>query len=174
MVRLIDRFVKDSPPNVLTPSRENFIPDCIEGCSAVALAANEDERGWLVELLTTRDHPTWPIVHTYQVFARAGSLRGWVYHDRQFDRLAFTAGHFRVVLHDLREESPTFGKTNTVMAGEDRMALLTIAPFVAHCVENVGDATACFVNMPTRAYDPGDPDKFRLPVSAGLIPYPGR
>ena len=172
MSSLIERFVRDRPYDVAELSPANFIPDSIEGCSAVDLVPHGDKRGELVELLTTRNGPVPSLVHVYQVFAEPGSLRGWVYHERQFDRLAFTNGRLKVVLHDLRESSPTFGKTNMLVLGEERKALLTIAPMVAHCVENIGPAVASFVNLPTNVFDPRDPDKMRLPVATGLIPYP--
>jgi dTDP-4-dehydrorhamnose 3,5-epimerase len=35
----------------------------------------------------------------------------------------------------------------------------------------VGETDAYFVNLPTRAYDHANPDKFRLPLDTDLIPY---
>ena len=172
MSSLKSQFVKDRPKPAAARGRENLLRDSIAGCSAVALSVAGDDRGKLVELLTTRDDPVWSMVHVYQVLAEPGSRRGWVYHEHQHDRLAFTMGRFKVVLHDLREDSPTFGKANVLIVGEERPALLTIAPFVAHCVENLGRTVAAFVNLPTRAYYHADPDKYRLPISSGLIPYP--
>jgi dTDP-4-dehydrorhamnose 3,5-epimerase len=42
---------------------------------------------------------------------------------------------------------------------------------VYHAVQNIGIVDAVFINMPTRPYDHGDPDKLRLPLKNGLIPY---
>jgi dTDP-4-dehydrorhamnose 3,5-epimerase len=172
MASVKSRFVKDKPYEKTTIRAVDVIGGRIEGCTAIPLAPRGDQRGELVELLTTRDQPIWSIVHVYQVFAAPGSLRGWVYHEHQHDRLAFTTGRLKVTLHDLREESPTFGNTIAKIFGTEHKVLLTIPPFVAHCVENLGTETATFVNMPTRAYYLSDPDKLRLPVSSGLIPYP--
>jgi dTDP-4-dehydrorhamnose 3,5-epimerase len=172
MSSLKSRFVRDKPYEKSVIPAVDLIGGRIEGCTAFPLAPRGDNRGELVELLTIRDRPIWSIVHVYQVFAAPRSLRGWVYHERQHDRLAFTNGSLKVTLHDLREDSPTFGNTIAKIFGADPKALLTIPPFVAHCVENLGEETATFVNMPTRPYDLSDPDKVRLPVSSGLIPYP--
>ena len=171
--RLVDLFVPDQPvPGAPAIERVNLIENPIAGCIAVRLAGHADSRGELVELLTTRDGPIEEIAHVYQVFAAPGSLRGWVYHARQSDRLAYTNGRLRVVLHDIREESPTFGVMNELIVGEANPVLLTIPPLVAHAVENIGESTASFVNLPTRAWLPEAPDKFRLPVSAGVLPDP--
>jgi dTDP-4-dehydrorhamnose 3,5-epimerase len=50
-------------------------------------------------------------------------------------------------------------------------ALLVIPRGVYHAVRNIGTTDAIFVNMPTRAYDHGDPDKLRLPLKNGVIPF---
>ena len=40
-----------------------------------------------------------------------------------------------------------------------------------HAVQNIGHEEAIFINMPSRAYDHADPDKYRLPVKNPLIPF---
>jgi dTDP-4-dehydrorhamnose 3,5-epimerase len=109
--------------------------------------------------------------HVYAVTAAPGSVRAWVFHKRQSDRLAFTNGALRVVLYDLREHSPTFGRLNVLDVGAENKLQLTIPPFVVHGVQNRGAGAATFINMPTRAYDPSYPDKSRLPYDHPGIPY---
>jgi dTDP-4-dehydrorhamnose 3,5-epimerase len=140
----------------------------IDGVVLERLAPNADDRGALVELLTTRDEPIEPIVHVYQVIAAPGSLRGWVYHKFQSDRLHFTLGDFEIQLFDIRPGSPTHGEHMVLRLGAARPCRLTIPAFVAHSVRNLGDTAAAFVNIPTRAYDPANPDKFRYDGDADL------
>jgi dTDP-4-dehydrorhamnose 3,5-epimerase len=121
--------------------------------------------------LTTRDGPIVPIVHVYQVTALAGSIRAWVYHRLQFDRLAFANGRFQIVLYDIRPESPTMNRLNVFNLGSEQPALVRIPPFVIHAVCNIGRETSTFVNMPTRAYDPNEPDKCRLGQNDPRIHY---
>ncbi|MCP4383249.1 MAG: polysaccharide biosynthesis protein [Hyphomicrobiales bacterium] len=170
---LVDSFVKDPPyppPSPVNPN-ENVITDPIDGCIAIPLRGFGDERGVLTELLTTRDGDIEPIVHVYQVSAAPGSIRGWVYHALQSDRLAFTSGKFQVVLYDLRENSPTFGTFNELTVGEEYSVFLRVPPFVAHWVRNVGDAFASFTNLPTRVFQRDDPDKYRLAWDTDIIKY---
>lgn len=49
--------------------------------------------------------------------------------------------------------------------------VLVIPRGVYHAVQNVGSGDAYFVNMPSRSYDHENPDKYRLSVASGLIPY---
>lgn len=155
------QFVQDSP-RTIAKSERILDSVTIDGVLLERLAKNEDDRGALIELLTTRDGPIEPIVHVYQVIAGAGSFRGWVYHNRQHDRLHFTLGDFEVQLYDLRRDSPTYRNHMVLRLGAVRPQQLTIPPFVAHSVRNLGDTATAFINMPTRAYDPADPDKFRF------------
>jgi len=170
----IDDFAQDRPwPNSIKgfEASDWQIKDLIDGVVLGSLPVRSDERGELSELLTTRNGPMEPMVHIYQVTAAPRSVRAWVLHKWQTDRLAFTSGDFRVVLFDLRPDSRTKGQLNIIDAGSAKRCLLKIPPLVVHGVENRGDSEASFINMPTRVYDPGNPDKWRLPLDHPGIPY---
>jgi dTDP-4-dehydrorhamnose 3,5-epimerase len=143
----------------------------IDGVELTGLLRNEDARGSLHELLTTREGPTEPIVHVYQVSAAPGSIRAWVYHRHQHDRLAFTNGDIEVVLYDLRPGSSTQNHLNVLKVGKNNPCLLRIPPCVVHGVRNAGDQWAYFTNMPTSVYHPDRPDKYRLAYGDPRIPY---
>jgi dTDP-4-dehydrorhamnose 3,5-epimerase len=156
----IDKFIQDAPRRIGRPER---ISDgvTIDGVVLDRLSPNTDDRGALIELLTTRGGQIEPIVHVYQVIAGPRSVRGWVYHKWQDDRLTFTLGDFEVSLFDVRPDSKTFGERMVLRLGASYPCRLTIPPLVAHSVRNLGDTAAAFLNMPTRVYDPANPDKFR-------------
>ncbi len=150
------------------PLRDN--DELIAGVEIFPLTGNADGRGSLFEL-SIFDQVSEPVVHVYQVFAEPGSVRAWVYHKRQFDRLAYTNGEFDVVLYDIRADSATKGMINVIRAGEKNPCLIRIPPYVVHGVCNRGKERASFVNMPTRRYDLSNPDKSRLPKDDPRIPY---
>jgi len=147
------------------------VPDAIADMRLLRLDRHGDKRGHLTVLMSELREPAEKLVHVYQVMAEARSVRAWVYHKRQWDRLAFNTGDFRVVLYDLRPGSATYGKLNVLDVGDAAPSLLFIPPFIIHGVQNKSDAPATFVNMPTRAYDPAFPDKSRLPANHPGIPY---
>jgi dTDP-4-dehydrorhamnose 3,5-epimerase len=168
----LDEFVDDTPwIEAERALGEIRIPDQIEGVVIRRLLTNRDGRGDLTVLFSSRlvqdTHPP----HIYWITAAPGSVRAWVFHRRQSDRLAFTNGNVRVVLYDVRPGSPTHGKLNIIDAGGENKVQLTIPPLVIHGVQNTGDQAATFINMPTNAYDPANPDKARLPVTHPGIPY---
>ena len=168
----LDDFVDDRP--WLPEGVENAevrIENQIAGVELRRLEQRADGRGNLVVLMSDRFGESYRTPHVYLVTAAARSVRAWVYHKRQSDRLAYTQGRLRVVLYDLRPDSPTHQVLNVLDVGAANKVLLTIPPFVVHAVQNLGDEDACFVNMPTRAYDPANPDKSRLPKDHPGIPY---
>lgn len=132
----------------------------------------EDKRGELIEIF----RPSWgissdPLVYAYQVLARPGSIRGWVVHKKQDDRLFCSIGVLRWAFFDARPESPTYKMLNEFTVGVRNPVLLIIPKGVFHAVKNIGQTDAIFINLPTRAYEHADPDKFRLPIKNDLIPF---
>jgi dTDP-4-dehydrorhamnose 3,5-epimerase len=131
-----------------------------------------DERGELCEIY----NPAWgihesPMVYAYQSMIRPGKVKGWVVHHLQDDRLFVSLGTFRFVLYDARAGSPTQGAINEIFLSERNRAMIIIPRGVYHALQNVGKTDAYFINLPTRAYDHSDPDKYRLPLDTDLIPY---
>ncbi len=164
-------FVQDKPWQDSTNPVAAAIPDLIHGVIVEPLVFRKDGRGQLVELISQRAAPIEEIVHVYQVYAEPGSVRAWVYHQRQEDRLSYTQGQFRLVLWDIREDSPTFGKLNVFHVGAANPCSITIPRFVVHGLKNDGADTASFVNCPTSWYNPANPDKSRLPIDHPGVPY---
>ena len=171
MALTLEDFVDDRPWEDGALLADLEVPDKIDGVRMQRLVTRADKRGDLTVLLSDLHEATHPAPHIYWVTTAPGSIRAWVYHKRQSDRLAFTNGDLRVVLYDLRPDSPTYGKLNILDVGEANKLTLTIPPFVVHGVQNRGTQMATFINMPTRAYDPSRPDKSRLPFDHPGIPY---
>lgn len=154
-----------------TPFSEVTIKDQIDGLRMQRLVTNSDHRGDLTVLMSDLYDETHQTPHVYLVTAAPKSIRAWVYHKRQHDRLAYLHGDFRVVLFDLRKDSPTYGVLNVLNVGVKNKILLKIPPYVVHGVQNRGDQDALFINLPTRAYDPSFPDKSRVAMENSDIPY---
>jgi len=144
----------------------------IEGAVFRPAVTHFDERGELTEIWSL----SWnlvpePVPHVYQVVAAPGSIRAWLVHYEQTDRLFFSMGRLRVVLYDDREGSATRGRLQEMVVGERRRGLQVIPPGVYHGVQNLGGGEAVYINLPTRAYDHAHPDKYRLPHDSERIPF---
>ena len=128
--------------------------------------------GTLTEIVNF-DNDFWdePVVYSYCFTIRPGRIKGWAMHRKQADRYFLCAGSVRVVLHDGRVRSPTFGAFAEFHLTEESRGLLLIPPGVWHADQNWGDHDAVFLNFPTLPYDPANPDKHRIDPHSGTIPF---
>ena len=111
-----------------------------------------DERGELCEIYNT----AWgivdaPLVYVYQAVLRPGKIKGWVYHELQTDRLFVSLGFLKIVLFDMRQDSPTSGMINEVHLSERNRGLLIIPSMVAHAVQNIGNTDGLYREPPKPA-----------------------
>lgn len=143
----------------------------IDGVMTKSLRLIPDERGFLMEMLRT----DWP---EYAGFAQAyitasypGIIKAWHYHKIQWDHFVGVGGMTKVVLCDMRPQSPTHGFINEYYLGYLNPILLKIPPMVYHGFTAVGGETALIVNFPTALYNYREPDEYRLPYNDPSLPY---
>ena len=99
----------------------------------VELDQHPDERGRFIETYRRSWFPLGrEMVQSSRSDKSAGSLVGLHYHLHQSDYWYVPHGTARVVLHDLREGSPTDGATMTLELGQDAQRGVFIPPGVAH------------------------------------------
>ena len=143
----------------------------IDGVKVKALRIHADERGYLFEMLR-HDEPLFQKYgQSYVTAVYPGVIKGWHMHRKQTDHFVCVHGMTKVVLYDSREGSPTKGEVNEYFLGERNMILLVIPPLVYHGMKGIGNDTALIVNTPTEAYNPAEPDEYRLPYDTDQIPY---
>lgn len=168
-MRGLEAAVKDEQ---LVTSEGERVHELIHGVRVRHATTHADERGDLCEIYDERwEFTTDPVPYAYFVTLNPGSVRGWVVHLEQDDRLFFASGTIKVGLYDAREDSPTVDLLNVFYFGTNDRALLRIPAGVFHAVKNVGAGEAVFVNLPSRPYDHASPDKYRLPADSEEIPY---
>lgn len=143
----------------------------IEGVQVVALRTFADHRGALTPIMSEGSFWSEPVVHAYRITIRPGRIKGWGMHRLQADRYFVCGGRVRVVLHDGRVDSPTFGAFEEHSFDETTPALVRIPPGVWHADQNTGEVDATIINFPTRRYDAENPDKHRIDPHSGEIPF---
>jgi dTDP-4-dehydrorhamnose 3,5-epimerase len=143
----------------------------IEGVTMKKLRVIPDERGFLMEMLRCDDEFFHEFGQVYLSVAYPGVVKGWHYHRKQTDNFAVVKGMLKVVLYDMREDSPTYGTVNEFFMGEKNPILLVIPPLVAHGVKAVGPEAGYLVNCPTEPYNYEQPDEHRIAPHGGEIPY---
>jgi dTDP-4-dehydrorhamnose 3,5-epimerase len=99
-------------------------------------------------------------------YARGGNppelIKAFHWHRRQWDYWDIVQGNARVVLVDLREDSPTAGRIQTLIVGEHAPKMVAIPPFVGHGYQVLDLRDVILNYYVTEPYDPADPDEGRI------------
>jgi len=123
-----------------------------------------DDRGFFTELFRlgeltgaqamTRDFG--PETQISAALSYAGAIKAVHYHRRQTDVWAPLRGQFQMALFDLRVDSPTFGRVNTLYGGEWRPWRVRIPAGVGHGYKVLGTEPGMMIYATNRHYDPAD------------------
>ncbi len=129
----------------------------IAGVYVIDPVVHHDRRGLLVETYRREWFPSGlEMVQANRGDRRQGSVVGLHYHLHQADYWYVSDGRARVVLHDLRVDSPTDGATLTLdldaTSGDHRGVF--IPPGVAHGFAALSDVTMNY--LVDRYYNPAD------------------
>jgi len=148
-------------------------PDLIDGVRVRPFEVWPDDRGYFLEVARLgqglpEDFPP----ATTQVSAALsypGTIKAFHFHRHQTDLWVPAVGMFQVTLVDLRPESRTFGRKNTIYAGALKPWQLLIPPGVGHGYKVIGEQPAILVYVTNRLYNPKD--EGRIPHDEPSIAY---
>ena len=147
--------------------------DLIEGVKVQPYPLWPDDRGYFLEVIRIgQGLPGSFDPATTQVscaLSYPGTIKAFHYHMRQTDFWVPALGMFQVALVDLRKESPTFGRKNTLYIGGFRPWHLIIPPGVGHGYKVIGVDPAMLVYVTDKNYDPKD--EGRIPHNEPGINY---
>ena len=149
-------------------------PGPIEGVKVHRLPRHVDDRGFFLEVYRAKaDHPASealaeffrdvPVEQVNFTIVNAEShIKGLHYHLKQQD--VWFCPHpskAKFVLLDVRKKSPTFGRTQVIVAGDGHDVLVRIPEGVAHGYRPLTNPCALFYIV-TRTFDAKDPDEWRI------------
>jgi dTDP-4-dehydrorhamnose 3,5-epimerase len=134
----------------------------IDGVVVKHCRVHADDRGLLLEVVRD-DEPVFRVVkQTTYTQAFPGVIKAFHWHRRQWDVWFFPTGTAQVVLYDLREGSPSSGRTQVLYMGEQNRLVVAIPPGVAHGYRVLGTTPAALFYHTTERHDPADPDEERI------------
>jgi dTDP-4-dehydrorhamnose 3,5-epimerase len=157
----------------------------IDGVMVKTFKKWADQRGYFIEQLKRGDlddqgRPFLPEHAFAQMsrslsYARGGNppelIKAFHWHRRQWDYWDIIQGDARVVLVDLRQDSPTAGRIQVLMLGENAPRMVAIPPLVAHGYQCVSSRDVILNYYVTEPYDPADPDEGRIPWNDARIGF---
>lgn len=140
----------------------------VAGARFVALRPIVDERGKVLPMVRATDEHFAGFGELYFSCAWPGVVKAWRVHSATMT-FAVVAGHAKVVMHDLREDSPTHGAVEEHVLGEDAHGVVQVPPGVASGYKALGDR---IVVVAVCASVPRDDDEVRrLDPFTGEIAY---
>jgi len=134
--------------------------DLIEGVVVRPFDLWPDDRGYFLEVARMGQGLAagFPAESTQVSAALSypGIIKAFHYHLHQTDLWVPATGMFQVTLVDLRPESRTFGRKNTMYAGALKPWQLLIPPGVGHGYKVIGEQPAILMYVTNRLYNPKD------------------
>jgi dTDP-4-dehydrorhamnose 3,5-epimerase len=141
----------------------------IEGLRIVPLRQIVDERGKIMHMLKATDAHFIEFGEIYFSCAWPGTVKAWHIHQRMTVNNAVISGRAKLVMYDMRHDSPTRGELQEVFIGEDNYVLVQIPPGIANGYKAYGDKLVILANAATEPHDPEE--MLRLPPDTSEIPY---
>ncbi|MES4792351.1 MAG: dTDP-4-dehydrorhamnose 3,5-epimerase, partial [Chloroflexota bacterium] len=141
----------------------------IDGVRVVPLRQIPDERGKVMHMLKVTDEHFVGFGEIYFSCAWPGVVKAWHIHTSMTLNYAVVSGRAKLVLYDLREQSPTRGVCMELFIGEDNYVLVQIPPGIANGYKAYGDKMVILANAATEPHDPEE--IVRLPFDTPEIPY---
>jgi len=105
-----------------------------------------DERGRLMEILRADDPIFEKFGQVYLTTTYPGIIKAWHYHKLQDDNITVVKGMLKLVLYDMREDSPTKGELNEFFLGEHNPLLIHVPKGVHHGWKCIGTEEALVIN----------------------------
>lgn len=145
--------------------------ELIDGVLITPVALWPDDRGWFMEVARIGTGPVagFEKAQASTALSYPGTIKAFHIHKLQTDYWVPVAGMFQVGLVDLRPESKTFGRRNTIYTGQLRPWSIIIPPGVAHGYKVIGQANAVLVYVTNQFYNPSD--EGRIPYNDPSINY---
>jgi dTDP-4-dehydrorhamnose 3,5-epimerase len=164
----------DIAPEFRSPPKSYRRVEPIAGVQTLHLSRHTDDRGFLFEIFRARGGRTAesdlarffegaPVAQiNFTAVDAPGHVKGLHYHLKQEDIWFFPPpSRAKVVLYDIRKESPTLGRTQVVVAGDGAEQLVRIPAGVAHGYRPLTNPCA-LLYMVTEAFDAEAPDEHRI------------
>ena len=141
----------------------------INGAVVKPLRRIPDERGFIMHMLRADDPDFEKFGEIYFTVIYPGVVKGWHCHTRQVNNYAVVSGAVKVVLYDMRDDSPTRGELMEIFAGDQNYVFVKIPIGVASGIKGVGCMPAIIANCATEMHDPTE--DIRIDPFDNDIPY---
>lgn len=141
----------------------------IDGVQIVPLKKFPDERGTIMHGVR-KDNILNEFGEVYFKKLYKGVINGWHVHETLILNYICIHGMIKLVLYDLREDSPTKGELQEVFFGEDNYCMVHIPYGIANGTKGMTDPFGIMVNVASEPHNP-NLKYLRIDPNSDEIPY---
>lgn len=131
----------------------------------------QEKSGFLMEVLRDDDGLLKKFGQTTFTVAYQHTIKAFHYHKKQDDLWFVATGKAMVVLHDMRDDSPTCRETQVIYTEEGDYKLILIPVGVAHGYKVLSKEPVLLFYHTTESYNPKNPDEERIPYDDPKIGF---
>ncbi len=128
-----------------------------------------DERGTIMHGVRS-DNALSPMGEVYFKKLYYGVINGWHAHETLELNYICLTGMIKLVLYDLRDDSPTKGALQEIFFGDDNYCMVHIPPGIANGSKGMTDPFALICNVASEPHDTSLKYR-RIDPNSGEIPY---
>jgi dTDP-4-dehydrorhamnose 3,5-epimerase len=125
----------------------------IEGVKVIQLQRICDERGVIMHMLKRTDPHFRGFGEVYFSCAYPGAIKAWHIHKEMVVNNCCVVGMVKLVIYDLRADSPTRGNLMELFIGEHNYCLVQIPPGLANGYKALGNQMAILANCASLPHD---------------------
>lgn len=140
-------------------------PDVAQGRESIK------QPGFLMEVVREDERLLSHFGQTTFTVTFPGTIKAFHWHRNQDDVWFVASGKALVVLYDQRENSPTFGQTETFTAGTDDYKVIVIPAGVVHGFKVLGNEPAHLFYHTNVPYNAKQPDEERMSYDDPVIGF---
>ena len=144
-------------------------PGLLEGVIIRPLKKISDERGTIMHGVR-KDNILNDFGEVYFKKIYSGVINGWHMHEKLILNYICVFGMIKLVLYDMRENSPTKGALQELFIGEDNYCMVHIPTGIANGSKGLGFPYSIMVNVASEPHDP-NLKYLRIDPHSGKIPY---
>jgi dTDP-4-dehydrorhamnose 3,5-epimerase len=141
----------------------------IEGVKIVPLKIFPDERGAIMHGVRS-DNILNEFGEIYFSKIYHNAIKGWHIHETLFLNYICVYGHVKLVLYDMRDNSPTKCELQEIFMGMDNYCLVHIPPGIANGTKSLWPPYSLVANVASEPHNPNVKYR-RIHPDEGIIPY---
>ena len=141
----------------------------IDGIEIKPLKIFPDERGSIMHGVRS-DNILNDFGEVYFSKINYGAIKGWHVHESLILNYICVYGQIKLVLHDMRDDSPTNGETQEIFMGLDNYCLVHIPPGIANGSKGLWNPYSIICNVASEPHNPNLKYR-RIHPDEGIIDY---